>query len=154
MPELKQERVLSWLRQGAQPTVTVRTLLRRAGVWKQFEAEKAAKKKKALRRDDGSGRTRDDRQDRAALRRAGRVKVRSFSDVPGRFDRLKQVRVLGPTGQPSNHRDACAARRLDYIMGLEGVTTPEEAGELRGGLIQVPRRPRRRCRRTSIMNVI
>ena len=28
VPELKQERVLSWLRQGAQPTVTVRTLLR------------------------------------------------------------------------------------------------------------------------------
>ena len=26
-------------------TVTVRTLLRRAGVWKQFEAEKAAQKK-------------------------------------------------------------------------------------------------------------
>ena len=28
VPELKQERVLSWLRQGAQPTVTVKTLLR------------------------------------------------------------------------------------------------------------------------------
>ena len=26
-----------------------------------------------------------------------------------------------------------------YIMGLAGVTTPEEAGMLRGGLIQVPR---------------
>jgi small subunit ribosomal protein S16 len=37
--------VLSWLRQGAQPTVTVKTLLRRCGVWKQFETEKAAKKK-------------------------------------------------------------------------------------------------------------
>ena len=45
LPELKQERVLTWLRQGAQPTVTVRTLLRRAGLWKQCEAEKAAKKK-------------------------------------------------------------------------------------------------------------
>jgi small subunit ribosomal protein S16 len=43
-PELKQERVLTWLHQGAQPTVTVRTLLRRSGVWKQFEAEKAARK--------------------------------------------------------------------------------------------------------------
>jgi small subunit ribosomal protein S16 len=47
LPELKQERVLSWLHQGAQPTVTVKTLLRRSGVWKQFEAEKAAKKKGA-----------------------------------------------------------------------------------------------------------
>ena len=44
VPELKQERVLSWLRQGAQPTVTVKTLLRRCGVWKTFEAEKAAEK--------------------------------------------------------------------------------------------------------------
>jgi small subunit ribosomal protein S16 len=47
LPELKQERVLSWLHQGAQPTVTVKTLLRRSGVWKQFETEKAAKKNKA-----------------------------------------------------------------------------------------------------------
>jgi small subunit ribosomal protein S16 len=47
VPELKQERVLTWLRQGAQPTVTVRTLLRRSGLWKQFEIEKAAKKKGA-----------------------------------------------------------------------------------------------------------
>lgn len=45
VPELKPDRVLTWLRQGAQPTVTVRTLLRRAGLWKQFEAEKASKKK-------------------------------------------------------------------------------------------------------------
>lgn len=29
---LKQERILDWLRKGAQPTVTVRTLLRRAGL--------------------------------------------------------------------------------------------------------------------------
>ncbi len=47
VPELKQERVLTWLRQGAQPSVTVRTLLRRSGVWKQFEVEKAVNKKGA-----------------------------------------------------------------------------------------------------------
>ncbi|MGH7258603.1 MAG: 30S ribosomal protein S16 [Nitrospiraceae bacterium] len=46
VPQLKQERVLSWLRHGAQPTTTVRTLLKRAGVWKQFETEKAEKNKK------------------------------------------------------------------------------------------------------------
>ncbi len=49
VPELKQERVLTWLRQGAQPTVTVRTFLRRAGVWKQFEAEKSAQKKASVK---------------------------------------------------------------------------------------------------------
>jgi len=49
LPELKQERVLTWLHQGAQPTVTVRTLLRRSGVWKQFETEKAARKEAATK---------------------------------------------------------------------------------------------------------
>ncbi len=40
VPELKQERVLAWLSKGAQPSVTVRTLLRRAGVWQQFQESK------------------------------------------------------------------------------------------------------------------
>lgn len=40
IPELKQERVLDWLRKGAQPTVTVRTLLRRSGIWQQFKESK------------------------------------------------------------------------------------------------------------------
>jgi small subunit ribosomal protein S16 len=34
LPDLKQERVLEWLNKGAQPSVTVRTLLRRAGIIK------------------------------------------------------------------------------------------------------------------------
>lgn len=38
---LKQERVLDWLSKGAQPSVTVRTVLRRAGVLKQFESSRA-----------------------------------------------------------------------------------------------------------------
>ena len=40
LPELKQDRVLDWLKKGAQPTVTVRTLLRRSGVWKAFQDSK------------------------------------------------------------------------------------------------------------------
>lgn len=43
--EFKQERVLDWLGKGAQPTVTVRTLLRRSGIWKQFEESRAKAKK-------------------------------------------------------------------------------------------------------------
>ncbi len=35
---LKEDRVLDWLKKGAQPSLTVRTVLRRAGVLKQFEA--------------------------------------------------------------------------------------------------------------------
>ena len=72
----------------------------------------------------------------------GEFKVRSLSDVPGRLDQLKQVQVLRPTGQMVD-RTVTGVRRAGstYIMGLEGVTTPEEAGMLRGGLIQVPRSP-------------
>lgn len=35
VPQLKQERVLHWLSKGAQPSVTVRTLLRRVGLLKK-----------------------------------------------------------------------------------------------------------------------
>lgn len=72
----------------------------------------------------------------------GEFKVRSLSDVPGRLDHLKQVQVLAQTGQ-TVERIVTHVRRAGstYIMGLAGVTTPEEAGMLRGGLIQVPRSP-------------
>lgn len=36
--EIKQERVLEWLKQGAQPSVTVHHLLKKAGVLKQLKA--------------------------------------------------------------------------------------------------------------------
>ena len=72
----------------------------------------------------------------------GEFKVRSLSDVPGRLDHLKQIQVLTPTGQMVE-KTVTHVRRAGstYIMGLAGVTTPEEAGMLRGGLIQVPRHP-------------
>ncbi len=37
---LKSDRVLDWLRKGAQPSVTVRTLLRRSGILTTFEESK------------------------------------------------------------------------------------------------------------------
>lgn len=39
--EIKQERVLEWLKQGAQPSVTVHNLLKKAGVLKQLKAAPA-----------------------------------------------------------------------------------------------------------------
>jgi len=38
---VKQERVLEWLKQGAQPSVTVHNLLKKAGVLKQLKAAPA-----------------------------------------------------------------------------------------------------------------
>ena len=86
----------------------------------------------------------------------GEFKVRSLSDVPGRLDQLKQVQVLEPTGQ-TVERTVTHVRRAGstYIMGLAGVTTPEEAGTAARGIdpsatcVQ-----RRRCLRMSILNVI
>ncbi len=37
---LKPDRVLDWLQKGAQPSVTVRTLLRRSGILQAFEESK------------------------------------------------------------------------------------------------------------------
>ena len=72
----------------------------------------------------------------------GEFKVRLLSDVPGRLDHLKQVQVVAPTGQMVEKTVAHVRRAgSTYIMGFVGVTTPEEAVALRGGLIQVPRRP-------------
>ncbi len=70
----------------------------------------------------------------------GAVKVRSLSDVPGRFDHLDQVSVVGATGQAQD-RTVTGVRRAGstYIVQFAGITTPEEAGLLRGGLIQIPR---------------
>lgn len=42
--EIKQERVLDWIKKGAQPTVTVRTILRRAGLLASTPSPRAAAK--------------------------------------------------------------------------------------------------------------
>ncbi len=43
--EIDEERVLHWLRVGAQPSQPVRRLLEKTGIWERFRAE--AKEKKA-----------------------------------------------------------------------------------------------------------
>lgn len=45
--ELKGDRALYWMHQGAQPTETVRSILRKEGVLKQYHEEKVAAKKEA-----------------------------------------------------------------------------------------------------------
>ena len=69
----------------------------------------------------------------------GAVKVRSLSDVPGRFDHLGTVSVEGTAGKIVE-QTVTHVRRAGpvYIMQFAGITTPEEAATLRGGLIQVP----------------
>jgi 16S rRNA processing protein RimM len=70
----------------------------------------------------------------------GAVKVRSLSDRPGRFEQLAAVSVTERGGQTVD-RTVTHVRRAgrSYIVEFEGVTTPEEAGTLRGALLQIPR---------------
>jgi 16S rRNA processing protein RimM len=71
----------------------------------------------------------------------GAVKVRSLSDVQGRFEQLGTVSVLNAGGGAVD-RTVTHVRPAGstYIMQFEGITTPEEASTLRGAFIRVPRR--------------
>jgi 16S rRNA processing protein RimM len=70
----------------------------------------------------------------------GEMKVRSLSDVPGRFDHLGKVSVVISGGRAIEATVTHVRSAGSFlIMGLEGITSPEEAGAFRGGLIQVPR---------------
>ncbi|MEJ2200806.1 MAG: 30S ribosomal protein S16 [Desulfuromonadaceae bacterium] len=42
MVRLEVEKTLAWLKQGAQPTETVRQLLRKQGIWAQFKQSEVA----------------------------------------------------------------------------------------------------------------
>jgi len=70
----------------------------------------------------------------------GEVKVRSLSDVPGRFEKLTHVSLVAKSGK-TMETSVTHVRRTGtgFIVGLAGLTTPEDAGQWRGGLIQVPR---------------
>jgi 16S rRNA processing protein RimM len=70
----------------------------------------------------------------------GDVKVRSLSDVPGRIESLGAVTVVAVDGTIWETR-VTHVRRADpgFIIGLEGLANPEDAGRWRGGLIQIPK---------------
>lgn len=70
----------------------------------------------------------------------GEVKVRPLSDVPGRFEGLKSVSLLARNGQ-TLETSVTHVRRAGagFILGLTGLTTPEDANPWRGGFIRTIR---------------
>jgi 16S rRNA processing protein RimM len=70
----------------------------------------------------------------------GEVKVRSLSDVPGRFDSLTHVSLVAKNGKTMD-TSVTHVRRTGkgFIVGLAGLATPEDADIWRDGLIQVLR---------------
>jgi 16S rRNA processing protein RimM len=70
----------------------------------------------------------------------GEVRVRSLSDVPGRFEGLKQVTLVAPTGRTvATVVNRVRQDRAMYVVGFEAFSTPEEAAAFRGGLVKIPR---------------
>ncbi|MDF0674589.1 MAG: ribosome maturation factor RimM [Nitrospira sp.] len=77
----------------------------------------------------------------------GEVKVLPLSDVPGRFEGLGTVSLLARNGQ-TLETSVTHVRRVGagFVLGLTGLTNPEDASLWRGGFIQtirgsVPRLP-------------
>jgi 16S rRNA processing protein RimM len=70
----------------------------------------------------------------------GEARVRSLSDVPGRFEALRQVTIVGPVGKTiETVVTHVRPGGPTWIMGFEAFTTPEQVAEFRGGFLQVPR---------------
>ncbi len=70
----------------------------------------------------------------------GEVKVRPLSDVPGRFEGLRSVSLLARNGR-TLETSVTHVRRAgaEFILGLTGLNTPEDASLWRGGLLQTIR---------------
>lgn len=68
----------------------------------------------------------------------GEVSVRSLSDVPGRFEGLGEVTVAREGGVAERMQvRRCRRIKGGYLLQFEGISSPEEAGRLRGALIQI-----------------
>lgn len=70
----------------------------------------------------------------------GAIKVRSLSDVPGRFESLDQVILQSREGKRVETRVTEVRGGGDrYIVGVEALRSPEEAGAFRGGYLYAER---------------
>jgi 16S rRNA processing protein RimM len=68
----------------------------------------------------------------------GEVRVRSLSDVPGRFQGLKQVTLVAPSGRSiTTVVNRVREDRGFYVLGLDALSTPEEAAVFRGGFVKI-----------------
>jgi 16S rRNA processing protein RimM len=69
----------------------------------------------------------------------GDVRVKSLSDVPGRFEGLREVTVETPSGKTVETIVNRVRKDHDsYVIGLEAVSSPEEAATFRGSLLKIP----------------
>ena len=70
----------------------------------------------------------------------GDVRIRSLTDVPGRFESLETVTLETPGGQQVQAAvSRVRADRDSYVVGFDAFSTPEEAAAFRGALVKAPR---------------
>ena len=69
----------------------------------------------------------------------GDVRVKSLSDVPGRFEGLREVTIEMPSGKTIETVVNRVRKDPDsYVIGLEAFSSPEEAASFRGSLLKIP----------------
>src|SRR5207244_10427193 len=68
----------------------------------------------------------------------GEVKVASYSDVPGRFENLKQVHMEISSGPRTLAVLGSRRAAEGYLLRFAAIATLEEASPLVGGLLQIP----------------
>lgn len=69
----------------------------------------------------------------------GEMRVRSLSDVPGRFEGLTRVTLEAPSGAVKE-TTIRSVREMNgsYVLGMDVCSTPEEAGLFRGWTLKIP----------------
>ncbi len=70
----------------------------------------------------------------------GELRVRSLSDVPGRFEGLTRVTLEAPSGAVRQAMvRSVRAMHGSYVLGLDVCSTPEDAAAFRGWTVKIPR---------------
>ncbi|MBI5776168.1 MAG: 16S rRNA processing protein RimM [Nitrospirae bacterium] len=69
----------------------------------------------------------------------GELRVRSLSDVPGRFEGLTRVTLEAPSGTVKNATiRSVRAMNGSYVLGMDVCSTPEDAAMFRGWTLKIP----------------
>lgn len=69
----------------------------------------------------------------------GELRIRSLSDVPGRFEGLMRVTLESPSGKAVETTvRSVRAMNGSYVLGMEVCSTPEAAAAFRGWAVKIP----------------
>jgi 16S rRNA processing protein RimM len=69
----------------------------------------------------------------------GELRVRSLSDVPGRFEGLTRVTLEAPSGAVKDVAiRSVRAMNGSYVLGIDSCSTPEDAALFRGWTLKIP----------------